>query len=126
MTKEVSAERRGQALWITVDRSEARNAMTFAMYDRLAELCREANADRTVRAPITPRMDSRPSVAFSIAAPSLMVVTNETMPLSMNNTSSICWPTSCNTVERGSSTSLSSACSSLSSFGGNAARNRFA
>ena len=50
MTKEVSAERRGQALWITVDRSEARNGMTFAMYDRLAELCREANADRTVRA----------------------------------------------------------------------------
>jgi len=50
VTKEVSAERRGQALWITVDRSEARNAMTFAMYDRIAKLCREANDDRDVRA----------------------------------------------------------------------------
>src|SRR5438552_6538260 len=47
---EIRTERRGGALWITVDRRSARNAMTFAMYDRLAELCREANADRTVRA----------------------------------------------------------------------------
>ena len=50
MTKEVSAERRGQALWITVDRSEARNAMTFAMYDRVAAICRDASADATVKA----------------------------------------------------------------------------
>ena len=65
MTKEVSAERRGQALWITVDRSEARNAMTFAMYDRLAELCREANADRTVRAVA---MRLRPEIAWPFRA----------------------------------------------------------
>ena len=50
MSREVVAERRGQALWITVDRPESRNAMTFAMYDRIAELCREANDDRDVRA----------------------------------------------------------------------------
>ncbi|TME26373.1 MAG: enoyl-CoA hydratase [Chloroflexi bacterium] len=50
MSREVVAERRGQALWITVDRPESRNAMTFAMYDRIAELCRGANDDRDVRA----------------------------------------------------------------------------
>ena len=50
MSREVVGERRGQALWITVDRPDSRNAMTFAMYDRLAELCREANEDHDVRA----------------------------------------------------------------------------
>jgi len=50
VSREVVAERRGQALWITVDRPESRNAMTFAMYDRIAELCRGANDDRDVRA----------------------------------------------------------------------------
>ena len=47
---EIRTERRGGALWITVDRRSARNAMTFAMYDRIAAICRDANADRTVRA----------------------------------------------------------------------------
>src|SRR5919201_6964988 len=42
-------ERRGSALWITVDRRGARNAMTFAMYDRIAAVCREANDDGSVR-----------------------------------------------------------------------------
>ena len=50
MSREVVGERRGQALWIIVDRPESRNAMTFAMYDRIAELCRGANDDRDVRA----------------------------------------------------------------------------
>ena len=50
MSEEIRAERRGGALWIVVDRPAARNAMTFAMYDRIAALCREANADRSVRA----------------------------------------------------------------------------
>ena len=31
MTEEIRTERRGEALWITVDRPLARNAMTFAM-----------------------------------------------------------------------------------------------
>ena len=50
MSEEIRAERRGGALWIVVDRPSARNAMTFAMYDRIAALCREADADRTVTA----------------------------------------------------------------------------
>ena len=50
MTDEIRTERRGGALWIRVDRPAARNAMTFAMYDRVAVLCREANADASVKA----------------------------------------------------------------------------
>jgi enoyl-CoA hydratase len=50
MTEEIRTERRGKALWIRVDRPAARNAMTFAMYDRLAAVCREANADASVKA----------------------------------------------------------------------------
>jgi enoyl-CoA hydratase/carnithine racemase len=50
MTEEIRTERRGDALWITVDRPLARNAMTFAMYERIAAICRDANADASVRA----------------------------------------------------------------------------
>ena len=50
MTEEIRTERRGKALWISVDRPAARNALTFAMYDRIAAVCREANADAQVRA----------------------------------------------------------------------------
>jgi enoyl-CoA hydratase/carnithine racemase len=50
MSEEIRTERRGQALWIRVDRPAARNAMTFAMYDEIAALCRDTNADVSVRA----------------------------------------------------------------------------
>ena len=50
MTEEIRTERRAGALWIVVDRPTARNAMTFAMYDRIAAICRDANADGSVKA----------------------------------------------------------------------------
>lgn len=50
MSEEISTERRGAALWIRVDRPAARNALTFAMYDRIATVCREANTDASVKA----------------------------------------------------------------------------
>src|SRR6202022_4674639 len=50
MSEEIRTARRGRALWIRVDRPTARNAMTFAMYDRLAAVCRDANADASVKA----------------------------------------------------------------------------
>jgi enoyl-CoA hydratase/carnithine racemase len=50
MSEEVRTERRGGALWVVVDRPAARNAMTFAMYDRIASICREANTDAGVKA----------------------------------------------------------------------------
>ena len=50
MSEEIRTERRGSALWIRVDRPAARNALTFAMYDRIAVVCRDANADASVKA----------------------------------------------------------------------------
>jgi enoyl-CoA hydratase len=34
---------------VTFNRPEARNAFTFAMYERLAQICEEANGDRTLK-----------------------------------------------------------------------------
>ena len=36
--------------YVTFNRPQARNALTFAMYERLAEICTNANAERSVRA----------------------------------------------------------------------------
>jgi enoyl-CoA hydratase len=36
--------------YVTFNRPQARNALTFAMYERLAELCNAANTDRSIRA----------------------------------------------------------------------------
>jgi enoyl-CoA hydratase len=42
-------ERRGEVAWVTFNRPEARNALTFAMYEELAKLCESANNDPTLR-----------------------------------------------------------------------------
>ena len=47
---DVLVERRGDVVWLTFNRPEARNAMTVAMYERMAEVAREVDADRGVRA----------------------------------------------------------------------------
>ena len=46
---DVTYERRGVAAWVTFDRPDAHNAMTFAMYDRLVEHCEAVDADDDVR-----------------------------------------------------------------------------
>ena len=46
---EVELERRGPAAWVTFNRPEAHNAMTFAMYESLYEACEAADADDDVR-----------------------------------------------------------------------------
>ena len=49
---ELLEERRGDAgeiVWVTLNRPQARNALTFAMYERIRELCLEVNADHSVR-----------------------------------------------------------------------------
>jgi enoyl-CoA hydratase/carnithine racemase len=46
----VRTELRGPALWVTFDRPEAHNAMTFAMYQGLYDACEAADADDAVRA----------------------------------------------------------------------------
>jgi enoyl-CoA hydratase len=50
MTEELLSERKGSIHWITFNRPQARNALTWEMYDRLAEQFAAVNADRTVRA----------------------------------------------------------------------------
>jgi enoyl-CoA hydratase/carnithine racemase len=45
----VEWERRGPAAWITFNRPDAHNAMTFAMYEELFALCERADADDDVR-----------------------------------------------------------------------------
>jgi enoyl-CoA hydratase/carnithine racemase len=42
-------DRRGDVAWITFNRPEARNALTFAMYEELAAICEAANNDATLR-----------------------------------------------------------------------------
>jgi enoyl-CoA hydratase/carnithine racemase len=49
---EVLEERRGadgQIVWVTLNRPQARNALTFAMYERIYEIAREIDADPAVR-----------------------------------------------------------------------------
>jgi enoyl-CoA hydratase/carnithine racemase len=46
---EVELERRGPALWVTFNRPEAHNAMTFAMYESLYEACETADGDDDIR-----------------------------------------------------------------------------
>jgi enoyl-CoA hydratase len=49
---ELLEERRGDSgeiLWLTLNRPKARNALTFAMYERIRQICLEVNADPSVR-----------------------------------------------------------------------------
>jgi len=47
---ELLHEVRDGVAYVTFNRPQARNALTFAMYERLAEICNKANADRSVKA----------------------------------------------------------------------------
>jgi enoyl-CoA hydratase/carnithine racemase len=48
-TPDLLFERRGAIGWVTFNRPEARNAMTFAMYDRLVAICRAVAEDPEIR-----------------------------------------------------------------------------
>ncbi len=50
LSDEILYELRDGVVFVTFNRPEARNAFTFAMYERLAEICAEVNANRLVRA----------------------------------------------------------------------------
>lgn len=42
-------EARNGVGWVTFNRPQARNAFTFAMYERLAEICMQADKDRAIK-----------------------------------------------------------------------------
>ena len=50
VTDELLTYRKGPVRWVVFNRPHARNAMTWNMYDRLVEVCREVNEDPAVRA----------------------------------------------------------------------------
>jgi len=50
MTQELLYDKRDKVGWITFNRPQARNALTFAMYEGLAEICRRVTESREVRA----------------------------------------------------------------------------
>ncbi|MGO8921236.1 MAG: enoyl-CoA hydratase/isomerase family protein [Stellaceae bacterium] len=52
MTEELLYDIRDGVARVTFNRPQARNALTFAMYERLAEICAAANHDRSIRAMI--------------------------------------------------------------------------
>jgi enoyl-CoA hydratase/carnithine racemase len=49
VSDEILLERRGPAAWVTFNRPEAHNAMTFAMYEALYESCEKVDADDELR-----------------------------------------------------------------------------
>ena len=49
---ELLFERNGTTAMVTFNRPEARNAITWAMYDGLMEACEEVDRDETIRAVI--------------------------------------------------------------------------
>jgi len=50
MTDDLTHEIRGETLWVTFNRPAARNALTFAMYEALAELCASVPTDGSLKA----------------------------------------------------------------------------
>jgi len=50
MTQELLYDKRGEIGWITFNRPQARNALTFAMYEGLAEICGRVGRTREAKA----------------------------------------------------------------------------
>ncbi len=50
MTQELLYDKRGEVGWITFNRPQARNALTFAMYEGLAEICGRIGATHEAKA----------------------------------------------------------------------------
>ena len=61
--EEILSERRGAVQWIIFNRPQARNALTWQMYDRLVEECEAVNQDGSVRAVVLTGAGGRAFVA---------------------------------------------------------------
>ena len=60
---ELLTERRGAIRWVTFNRPHARNALTWAMYGRLVEICEQVNHEPDVRAVVLTGAGGRAFVA---------------------------------------------------------------
>jgi enoyl-CoA hydratase len=60
---ELIAERWGPVQWVIFNRPQARNAMTWHMYERLVEVCQEVSRDRSVKAMVLTGAGGRAFVA---------------------------------------------------------------
>src|SRR6186713_1665805 len=49
MTEELLYDKRGNVAWVTFNRPQARNALTFAMYQGLADVCERLAVTRDAR-----------------------------------------------------------------------------
>jgi enoyl-CoA hydratase/carnithine racemase len=49
-TPDLTEDLRGKTLWVTFNRPESRNALTFDMYEALARICRDAPTDGSITA----------------------------------------------------------------------------
>ena len=61
--QELLTERRGDVLWVTFNRPQARNSLTWNMYGRLIAVCKQADEDRTLRAMVFTGAGGRAFVA---------------------------------------------------------------
>ena len=50
MTSDITSELKERTLWVTLNRPETRNALTFEMYEELASICTNVPTDGTVKA----------------------------------------------------------------------------
>ena len=50
MTSDITSELRERTLWVTLNRPETRNALTFEMYEELASICAKVPTDGSVKA----------------------------------------------------------------------------
>lgn len=50
MTSDITSELRERTLWVTLNRPETRNALTFEMYEALASICANVPTDGSVKA----------------------------------------------------------------------------
>lgn len=61
--EELVTERRGPVRWVIFNRPEARNAMTWDMYERLVDVCKAVNHEKDVRAVVLTGAGGRAFVA---------------------------------------------------------------
>ena len=79
-TPDALVTRDGPIMTLTFNRPQTRNAMTWAMYERLLQVCEEVDADDSVRVPVHSRVGHGYPFLIAVAA-SLTAVTILSYPV---------------------------------------------